>query len=71
MLIIKQMEVFMDKLDTKIKEVVGVFGDNTKLQAAIFELGTMGFGRRKFSIIASPDSVKDQFDIENINISFI
>lgn len=61
----------MNEVKEKIKEVVGIFNDNTKLQSAIFDLSSSGFGRHKFSIIASPDSVKDQFDIENINISLI
>jgi hypothetical protein len=61
----------MSEVESKVKEVVGVFNDNTKLQSAIFDLSSEGFGRHKFSIIASPESVKDQFDIENINISLI
>lgn len=57
--------------EEKIKEVVGVFDNNKNLQSTIFDLSALGFGRHKFSIIASPDSVKEQFQIENVDISLI
>lgn len=59
----------MAETKSQVTEVVGIFTNNEDLQNTIYELATIGFGRRKFSILASPESVKDKFGIEEFEVS--
>lgn len=58
----------MAEIDTKIREVVGIFNNNENLQQAIYDLEVLGFGRHKFSILADLDAVKDKFHIKELDL---
>lgn len=47
----------------KIKEVAGIFDDNSKLQEAIDELSISGFGRHEMSVIGGESAMKEKFNV--------
>lgn len=47
----------------KIKEAVGIFDDNNKLQEAIDELSISGFERYDISVIGSESAMKQKFHV--------
>ena len=53
----------MNKNQKTVKEAVGIFDDNNKLQASIDELSISGFERQEISVIGSESAMQKKFKV--------